>query len=60
LQFGLIAEEVARILPERLKFVAEGKPLAVFYHLLKQMTVQAAQIASFQLRSAEVARQLAQ
>ncbi|UVW36031.1 tail fiber domain-containing protein [SAR92 clade bacterium H455] len=100
MQFGLIAEEVARILPELVKFDAEGKPLAVFYHLLtplllselqrghienqaqqtvlnllleqnalfeaellavrQQMTVQAAQIASFQLRSAEVAQQLAQ
>ena len=100
MQFGLIAEEVARILPELVQFDAEGKPLAVFYHLLtplllaelqrghienqaqqtvlnllleqnalfeaellavrQQMTVQAAQIASFQLRSAEVAQQLAQ
>ncbi len=34
MQFGLIAEEVAKVLPELVQFDEEGKPLAVFYHLL--------------------------
>ena len=33
-QFGLIAEEVAKILPELVEFDEQGKPLSVFYHLL--------------------------
>ena len=100
MQFGLIAEEVAKILPELVKFDADGEPLSVFYHLLtplllaelqrghveaqtqqtalnlllkqnaifkaellamrQQMTVQAAQIASFQHSSSPRTQQLAQ
>ena len=98
-QFGLIAEEVAKILPELVMFDEDGKPLSVFYHLLtplllaelqrghvetqsqqtalnllreqnvtfkaellavrQQMTIQAAQIASFQHSSSQLAQQLA-
>ena len=98
-QFGLIAEEVAKILPELVEFDEEGKPLSVFYHLLtplllaelqrghvenqtqqtalnllreqnamfkaelvavrQQITLQAAQIASFQHSSSQLAQQLA-
>ena len=36
-QFGLIAEEVAEILPELVVFDADGKPGAVKYHLLSSL-----------------------
>lgn len=34
LQYGLIAEEVARVYPELVQYDAEGKPFTVYYHLL--------------------------
>lgn len=37
LQFGLIAEEVAEVLPELVTFNAQGEPETVLYHLLSSM-----------------------
>jgi hypothetical protein len=34
LQYGLIAEEVAKVYPELVQFDQEGKPFTVYYHLL--------------------------
>jgi hypothetical protein len=33
-QYGLIAEEVAKVFPDLVQYDANGKPLAVYYHLL--------------------------
>jgi hypothetical protein len=33
-QFGLIAEEVAKVYPELVQYDPEGKPFTVYYHLL--------------------------
>jgi hypothetical protein len=37
LQYGLIAEEVARVYPELVTYGDDGKPLSVAYHLLPAM-----------------------
>ena len=37
MQFGLIAEEVAKIFPELVVFDKEGKPYTVRYHILSSM-----------------------
>ncbi len=34
LQYGLIAEEVAKVFPELVQYDKEGKPFTVYYHLL--------------------------
>lgn len=34
LQYGLIAEEVAKVYPELVQYDQEGKPFTVYYHLL--------------------------
>ncbi len=34
LQYGLIAEEVAKVYPELVQYDEEGKPFTVYYHLL--------------------------
>ena len=37
LQYGLIAEEVAKVYPDPVQFDKAGKPLTVYYHLLTPM-----------------------
>jgi len=37
LQYGLIAEEVAKVYPDLVQYDKEGKPFAVYYHLLTPM-----------------------
>jgi hypothetical protein len=37
LQYGLIAEEVAKVYPELVQYDRAGKPLAIYYHLLTPM-----------------------
>jgi hypothetical protein len=34
LQYGLIAEEVAKVYPELVQYDQEGKPFTIYYHLL--------------------------
>lgn len=43
LQYGLIAEEVAQVLPELVVFDAEGQPLTVKYHVLPTLLLEEAQ-----------------
>lgn len=50
LQYGLIAEEVARVLPELVVYDAEGKPETVKYHWLSTLLVN-----EIQRQGAEVA-----
>jgi hypothetical protein len=37
LQYGLVAEEVARVYPELVTYGDDGKPISVAYHLLPAM-----------------------
>jgi hypothetical protein len=37
LQYGLVAEEVARVYPELVTYGDDGKPISVAYHLLPVM-----------------------
>jgi hypothetical protein len=37
LQYGLIAEEVARVYPDLVQYDKQGKPFTVYYHLLTPM-----------------------
>ncbi len=37
LQYGLIAEEVAKVFPDLVQYDKQGKPFTVFYHLLTPM-----------------------
>ena len=36
-QYGLIAEEVAKVFPDLVQYDKEGKPFTVYYHLLTPM-----------------------
>jgi len=38
LQYGLIAEAVARVYPELVQYDQAGKPFTVYYHLLTPAT----------------------
>lgn len=40
LQYGLIAEEVAKVFPDLVQYDADGKPAAVFYHLLTPLLLK--------------------
>jgi Chaperone of endosialidase len=76
LQYGLIAEEVARTYPELVEVDQDGRPLAVRYHLVnamllnevqKQHAAMAAQLSQFdrqhgrlEAQEATIARQAAQ
>jgi hypothetical protein len=65
LQYGLIAEEVAKVYPDMVQYDQEGKPLAVRYNflaamLLEQVQKQHATIAEQTARLESQAGQLAQ
>lgn len=44
LQYGLIAEEVAKIYPELIEYDMEGKPFTVKYHLLTPLLLKQLQV----------------
>ena len=50
LEYGLIAEEVARVFPELVVFDGAGKPLTVRYHLLSSLLLNEFQKQNDQLR----------
>ena len=65
LQYGLIAEEVAKVYPDLVQYDKAGKPLTVYYHLLtpmllnelqKQHQRNEAQSYQIQVQKAEIAR----
>src|SRR5258708_35194676 len=43
LQYGLIAEEVAKVYPEMVQFGQDGKPLALRYHFLDALLLSEVQ-----------------
>jgi trimeric autotransporter adhesin len=43
LQYGLIAEEVAKVYPELVQYDEDGKPFTVYYHLLTPLLLREAQ-----------------
>src|SRR5262249_51949497 len=48
LQYGLIAEEVAKVYPDLVQYDKEGKPFTVYYHLLTPMMLNELQKAHHQ------------
>ncbi len=56
-QYGLIAEEVAKVYPDLVQYDKQGKPFTVYYHLLTPMLLNEAQKAHKQVESdhAEIA-----
>jgi hypothetical protein len=52
-QYGLIAEEVARVSPELVTYDAEGRPEAVRYHLVNAMLLNEVQRQDRRLRAQE-------
>ena len=53
LQFGLIAEEVAKVYPELVGFGADGKPQTVRYHLLNPLLLNEVQKQKSEIQSQE-------
>ena len=51
LQYGLIAEEVAKVYPELVAFGADGKPQTVRYHLLSTMLLNEVQKQEMHIQS---------
>jgi len=37
MQYGLIAEEVAKVFPDLVQYDKQGKPFTIYYHLLTPM-----------------------
>ena len=62
LQYGLIAEEVAKVAPDLVQYDLTGKPFTVRYHALNAMLVNELQKqhAKVEEQAAELARQKAQ
>ena len=56
-QYGLIAEEVAKVYPDLVQYDNVGKPFTVYYHLLTPMLLNEAQKAHKQVeeQKAEIA-----
>ncbi len=48
LQYGLIAEEVAKVYPDLVQYDKEGKPFTIYYHLLTPMLLNELQKAHHQ------------
>jgi hypothetical protein len=49
IQYGLIAEEVAKVYPDLVQYDKQGKPFTVYYHLLTPMMLNELQKAQQQL-----------
>ncbi len=70
-QYGLIAEEVAKVYPDLVQYDKEGKPFTVYYHLLAPLMLselkkehqlnvtQQAELASFKQKDIKQQAQLA-
>ncbi len=71
IQYGLIAEEVAKVYPDLVQYDKDGKPFTIYYHLLtplllsevqkehQQNVTQQAELASFKQRDAQQQAELA-
>ena len=46
LQYGLIAEEVAKVFPDLVQYYKQGKPFTIYYHLLTPMILNELQKAN--------------
>ena len=51
LQYGLIAEEVAKVYPDLVQYDRQGKPFTVYYHLLTPMMLNELQKAHHRLET---------
>ena len=63
LQYGLIAEEVAKVYPELVEYDKDGKPYSVFYNLLtplmlKELQQEHAALVTQQAEAADLKKQL--
>ena len=47
LQYGLIAEEVAKVFPDLVQYDKEGKPFAIYYNLLTPLLLGEVQQQAF-------------
>jgi len=52
-QYGLIAEEVAKVYPDLVQYDSQGKPFTVYYHLLTPMMLNELQKAHRQAETQE-------
>jgi hypothetical protein len=57
LQYGLIAEEVAKVYPNLVQYDKAGKPFTIYYHLLTPMLLNELQKAhrGYEAQKAEIA-----
>jgi len=53
-QYGLIAEEVAKVYPDLVQYDKQGKPFTVYYHLLTPMMLNELQKAHQEIQSLKV------
>jgi trimeric autotransporter adhesin len=53
LQYGLIAEEVAKVYPELVQYDEDGKPFTVYYHLLTPLLLSQIQQQQFKIAKVE-------
>jgi hypothetical protein len=51
LQYGLIAEEVAKVYPDLVQYDKQGKPFTVYYHLLTPIMIDQLQKAHHPLEA---------
>jgi hypothetical protein len=58
MQYGLIAEEVAKIFPELVQFDEDGKPLSVYYQLLIPLLLAELQRGNFETEQQQTALNL--
>jgi hypothetical protein len=58
MQYGLIAEEVAKIFPELVQFDEDGKPLSVYYQLLTPLLLAELQRGNFETEQQQTALNL--
>lgn len=57
LQYGLIAEEVAKVFPDLVQYDKQGKPYTVFYHLLTPMILNELQKEHKRVESVQASHQ---
>ena len=51
LQYGLIAEEVAKVFPDLVQYDKQGKPFTIYYHLLTPMLLSELQKANSKIQA---------
>ena len=57
IQYGLIAEEVAKVYPDLVQYDKDGKPFTVYYHLLTPMMLNELQKAHQEIKSLKAGQQ---